>query len=638
MVFRRVSSGFLLVALLALFIANPLSAQTRSLVWDKWDVIIDQVDTANNTFRVRELYVVDFSGTFRFGSAYIPLARLGSITDVSVTQDGRRLSYGCNNAPGTFCTFTEDGNFNIVYNFFAPVTNQTTQIELVYTVSDAIRAYDDDQRIFWDAIPADHFGFPIQAATIRIELPDGAEPREGIDSVEVYGVPGTVQVNGGTIIATATRPLGGNESFSIRASFPRNPNAQPPAWQAADDERAAFEQNTLPLINIVLLGLSLLIGLGGILFVLVRYLTRGVDPKLVSVPEYLSEPPSDLPPAVVGTLMDESADLRDVMSTLLDLARRGYLVIEEIQTPGLFGIGKTSSFIYKRTDKPLDGLRDFERTMLNMIFPGGSLERTLDSMRNTFYTVIPKIQKELYDSLVTEGFFRVSPYTTRTLWATGGVLVIVLAILVLVLGIFVADFTMVFFCVPAALFVVGFVWTVSARAMPAKTQKGAEEAAKWRAFETYLRNLQKYDGVETAAAQFDRFLPYAAAFGFSQAWMRQLTARPDVFVPIPPWYFPTYLGGPWGGGYRSGTPLPDAPYQMPGELVRAGGGLDQASGGLASGLESMSSGLSNMLNNASSVFSSQPQASSGSWSSGGRGFSGGGFSGGFSGGGGRGFG
>ena len=41
------------------------------------------------------------------------------------------------------------------------------------------------------------------------------------------------------------------------------------------------------------------------------------------------EPPGGMTPAEAGTLLDERADMRDVMATLVDLAVRGYLRIEE---------------------------------------------------------------------------------------------------------------------------------------------------------------------------------------------------------------------------------------------------------------------------------------------------------------------
>jgi hypothetical protein len=182
--------------------------------------------------------------------------------------------------------------------------------------------------------------------------------------------------------------------------------------------------------------------------------------------------------------------------------------------------------------------------------------------------------------------------------------------------------------------------------MPAKTRRGAKEAAKWNAFEEYLRNLEKYQGMEEASAHFDQYLPYAVAFGLDRSWIRRF--KQVEYMPIPPWYYPTYLGGPYGRGYIPGTALPRMSGNggLPGELARAGEGgfsLDNMSGNLAAGLESISNGLSTMMESAARVMTSRPQqaasGSSGSWRSGGSRWSGGGFSGGgASGGGSRGFG
>ena len=117
----------------------------------------------------------------------------------------------------------------------------------------------------------------------------------------------------------------------------------PPAWQSSFDQQRAFDENVLPLINLGVIALSLLIAIGGVLFFYIAVsCVRGAIRKIGPVPTYLSEPPSDLPPAVVGTLVDERADPRDAISTIIDLAHRGYLAIEEEQNEGVFGIGRSS--------------------------------------------------------------------------------------------------------------------------------------------------------------------------------------------------------------------------------------------------------------------------------------------------------
>src|SRR5690606_14996702 len=160
------------------------------------------------------------------------------------------------------------------------------------------------------------------------------------------------------------------------------------------------------LVNLGVGALSFLILLGGPLSIVGLWYTRGRDPKVGPVPTYISEPPSDLPPAVVGSLIDEKADVRDIMSTIIDLARRGYMVMEETQEPGFLGIGMNRTFTFKRTDKSVDdGLRPYEKRVMNRIFTSGSDERTLDSLKNKFYTVIPKVKTDLYKELVGEKLF-----------------------------------------------------------------------------------------------------------------------------------------------------------------------------------------------------------------------------------------
>jgi hypothetical protein len=108
----------------------------------------------------------------------------------------------------------------------------------------------------------------------------------------------------------------------------------------------------------------LLIAIGGPLAALLLWYLRGRDPDPGVVPEYLAEPPAELPPAVVGTLIDETAHIHDIMSTLIDLARRGYLTME--QTGG----GAGNDFTFHRTDKPATDLRPYEKTMLTKLFGG----------------------------------------------------------------------------------------------------------------------------------------------------------------------------------------------------------------------------------------------------------------------------
>ena len=634
---KRGLLGVLFGLLILTLAAQPLFAQTRSVYWNAWNVLIDQVDTTQNRFRVTENYDVSFTGPFSFGTANIPTTRLDHIENVTVSQNGVPLRASCSRQAGTYCVTYEDGEINIVYYFLSPINSSREKIQIAYDVHGALRSYEGGDQLWWAAIPTEHYGFPIGAASVKVMLPEDSAPREEIDPVVTYGAPTTVDVDGSTVTATATRSLSGDEGLEIRVQYPHNPNAAAPTWQSSFDTQRAYDENVLPLINLAILAASALIGIGGTLFIIIRLQTRGRDPETGPVPTHLSEPPDNCPPAVVGALVDETADLRDIISTLVDLARRGYVVFEESKTEGVFGFGTDRTFVFKRTDKPLDDLAPFEAQLMREVFPGGTLERAMSSMRNTFYKSIPRLQSDLYAELVRRGFFPRSPETVRANWTGIGTLLGGLGIFGFFMMFVVLETSSLWLALPIAIGWVGAVAIIAGPRMPAKTAHGAETAAKWKAFQRYLSDLQSFAGEEAAAERFDQYLPYAVAFGIERSFLRKFETVP--MVP-PVWYYPTYRGGYWSGGYRPGTPLPSS--GLPGDLARAGGGgLDDMSGGLAGGLESMSDGLTSMLNSASSVMNSRPAntKSSGSWGRGGGSFSGGGFSGGgFSGGGGRGFG
>ncbi|MCB0236142.1 MAG: DUF2207 domain-containing protein, partial [Anaerolineae bacterium] len=180
------------------------------------------------------------------------------------------------------------------------------------------------------------------------------------------------------------------------------------------------------------------------------------------------------------------------------------------------------------------------------------------------------------------------------------------------------------------------------------TPKGAEEAAKWLAFKRYMENLEQYTKVEEAQEIFDRYLPYAIAFGLEKSWIEKFA---KVNTAPPPWFYPgPYLGprprryiwwtgagyGPIGSGGGGMSPSEGGSMAPP--------SMSDMSRGMGASLASMSAGLGAMLTSSSNALSSRPapQAGSGSWGSrswsGGSGFGGGGWSGGggFGGGGGGG--
>ncbi len=618
------SVGILLILTVVLAGALPASAQSKTLVWERYDVFLDI--SPNGDLRVTERQTINFtSGTFTFGFAVIPLDKVERIVDVHVSEPGvgsyQETDYSIE--PFTFWTDQSGDELEIRWNF-PPTSDSTRTFELSYTVQGGVRIYESGDKLQWMAIDSER-DFPIGAASVQVTIPEGAS-FEDIDSA---GVAAEWQQgeDGRSVSYVAQRRMSPSDTFEVGVEFTHGViPAQTPMWQPEVDREEFFDLNVRPVLTLIVGLMAALFAIGLPLLVYLLWSSRGRDPGVGPVPDHLSDPPSDLPPGVLGSLIDEQADMQDVVASIVDLARRGYLTIEETEKPGLLGFD-TQDFVFRRTEKEDGDLRAYERRIMRGMFRRGRVERELSDLRNKFYRHLDDIQEELYKELVREGFFKSRPDKTRGRWTGIGIGGLGLAFLGGVFLVPLSSLTGAFPCLAVGLGFGGVALILAARHMPVKTRKGTEAAAKWEAFRSYLRQIEKLTDLEEASGLFEQYLPYAIAFGMNNSWINKFTRLTNA--PAPGWYipFPRPAGGTASGGGRGlAKEVPSG----------SGGGLQSMSDSMAGGLQSMSDGLTRMLNSTGRVLKSAPSSSG---TSGGGGFSGGGFSvGGGGGGGGRGFG
>ncbi|MDT8307759.1 MAG: DUF2207 domain-containing protein [Anaerolineae bacterium] len=617
---------FVLAAVLLAPVATLVpeaSAQAKSFYWERFDVDIQVLE--NGDLIVTENQTLTFSGgTFSAGFRTIPTGSAGNndgIDRVEVTEGDVRYTENRSEQPHTFYV-QRYGDTTEINWFFAPALG-SQRYTIRYRVRGAVRTEESGDQVFWNAMPAD-LGSHVSAGRVTITLPEGIEAAAStalLGGRETGSVVTETSADGRRVTFDLNQGRPAGSDFEVGVRFPSGQLAlETASWQQAEQ--------VADVASLIILLFALLITIGGPIGAVLLWYLRGRDPDPGVVPEYLAQPPGDLPPAVVGTLVDETAHIHDVMSTLVDLARRGYLTMEQTGSSG-------DDFTFHRTDKPVADLRPFERTMIEKLFKGKKT-RSLDSLRYSFAQHLPAIRSQLYEELVSEGLTASSPEGVRQRYGclaflVGGVGIISAFALPSLFG---GISTVV--CPAIGLVLTAVVLFGFSRVMPAKTEAGAVAAAKWLAFKRYLRDIEKYSDLQEARDIFEQYLAYAVAFGLERSWIRKFSSIPGV--PIPPWYQPHpryggYGGGPifFPGGGRQGSS---------GSGGRPGGGmpdLESMSGGLTGGLEAMSGGLTRMLNSTQSVLqSTRPSSSSSGSRSFGGGFSGG-FSGGSSGGGGGGF-
>ncbi len=620
-------------AFIALFIALvPAAVEAKELHWERYDVTIDV--NQDGTLRVTEDQAISFDeGMFSQGYAVIPLDRVEEITNVQISENGQPYTRSQSGGdPGTYTVRQIGGELEILWWFDPAFGPEVRDFSLSYDVAGALRVYDDppSNQLWWRAIDED-FTADIASSTTTVNLPGEVLPRDltagaftqGYDADQIQ----VAQIDGDTVVFIATN-IDQGDAIEARVSFPPLTTAVAPSWQVDDDRRRAREEELEPyqaLANVLFLGAGLMLAIGGPVGLYAIWHSYGRDTPVEIPLDILREPPDDLPPGAVGTLIDESADIHDLVATMVDLAERNIIHIEE-QSSEILGISYSRDWEITKTGS-FAQLSPAEKALTGALF-GSKQEVKLKEIRKRFGKQQGTVRKAFYQELVQRGYFPRNPETVRRYWRIGGVVLLAgIVFFGFQLWSIVGSFAPFVLAVLFGLGISGIALIIMAGYMPRKTPKGAEAAARWVAFRRYLEEIERYQDLKQAQEIFARYLPYAVAFGIEKSWVRKF-ARVDT--PAPGWYGPRHGRG-WphnrpvvidsgrGGG---GFDMPSAPS------------LDSMSESFSGSLQGMSDGLFAMFNQASSSF--RPYSESSGGSSGGFGGGGGSFGGG-GGGGSRGF-
>lgn len=268
----------------------------------------------------------------------------------------------------------------------------------------------------------------------------------------------------------------------------------------------------------------------GLAIVRWRWGARQHAPGSVTViPEF--EPPDEVLPAEADVLIRGRPGRRDVTATIIDLALRSFLRIEEGSSPRA-----RRTWVLERGAASVDELRDYERVALAGLFAHGS-KIELVALAPRFFVVADLVQEELERDVVRQGWFAGPPGRLRSRWATAGWVLALAGIAVT----FVLGNTLGLGLVGAAVTAVGVVVYATSPWRPARTPAGEALARRVAGFRLFLRTAeaarQRYAEKERI---FEDYLPFAIAFGFVEGWVHGfgLVDRPGDFEedtpgPIP---------------------------------------------------------------------------------------------------------
>src|SRR6185369_2871832 len=180
----------------------------------------------------------------------------------------------------------------------------------------------------------DEWDVPVGEASAQILLPVGAT---GIRTIEFTGSYGSKErdakttVTGSTVNVAMLRPLGFHEGLTVVVGWDKGFVKEP----SGADQVAQFLTSNWPLfVPLFVLG-----------FMFWLWYTRGRDPRVGPIAVQYA-PPDGMTPAEAGALVDENTDMRDITATIVDLAVRGYIVIEEKEKSGMMGLVHNKEYAF----------------------------------------------------------------------------------------------------------------------------------------------------------------------------------------------------------------------------------------------------------------------------------------------------
>jgi uncharacterized membrane protein len=450
------------------------------------------------------------------GSNYTLFLKLKGVTD----ESGNQLKY----------EKSRQGPSLHLKIYVPGATDSTKTVRISYLTPNAIRYFDDHDEFFWN-VTGNDWPVPIDHASALVALPQSASG--SIRAQAFTGVYGsrdqeaTSEVKGTNASFETTNPLPMRGGLTLDVYIPKGILKQPGAltriWWFLSSNSILF----LPLFAFA------------VMFTMWWY--KGKDPKsgLSVAPMY--EPPKDMTPAEVGTLVDDSVDPRDITSTVVDLAVRGYLKIEETDEKHLVFSNKDYIFHLLKQRPEWDGLASHERVLIEHMYEGGGETCRLSSMKNHFYTAIPAIKQDIIAELKNKDMYTLDPDSAKG-YVVGAAILIGIPF-VLLQAFHVVDFFLSPLMAVVGIGLSALIIILFGRQMTAKSLLGQRTKVQILGFQEFMNRVDADRLKRMPPDTFEKFLPYAMALGVEHRWAQ---AFKDIVKDPPSWYYSPTGYGPYG--------------------------------------------------------------------------------------------
>ena len=555
-----------LIALACLWLTGPISAKSYRIA----RVAIDARLAGDGSLQVTESRTYAFEESFHYAFRTLPTGQGEAYEAIGVSEGETAYRLADSGEPGTFRVTPRADAIEVRWFFRA---RGARTYDLDYRVKPVAKRHADAAVLYFQFLGSD-WDVSSREVTVRVRPPVPVAR----DSVRAWlhgPLWGEVAIGEhGDITARCAR-VPPHVAFEIRALLPLAILPEAPLVTGAararvmqEEARWAEEANRLRAEAQRRLaeraarraagwrGLPL-IGLAGIAAWYLIWRARGMRPALPesSAQVLVSAPPAETPPAFVGYLLkDRQVGGMDLTATIFDLARRGFLILQEgrREQRRLFGGTRpvpTYTLELKRDElrRNESGLLPHESSLLRFLFD------ELAQGRNAIDLATLKRQRSRMTRFFTKWARQVKAEARAREYFDGGSLRGFYASLAVGFGLLVLTIPAALICgepavVPAGS---GVVVLLLSLLIPHRTEAGEREARQWKGLKRYL---QSYGAPGATPADprptLDAFLVYGIVLGLGDKAYRRLVgslAPGDANV-----YVPWYIAHGGSGGFDAG--------------------------------------------------------------------------------------
>ena len=535
---------------LVLGFAAPVPASAKSFRLAAVEVEAEVRPDAS--MRVTDHITYDFEGEFHNGTRTIPRGDY-RIVEVSVRDRaaGRPLPF-------------EGDAYDLAWHFDARDEQRT--FDITYTVLGAVKVGSDVGELYWKFVGPDHPG--IGRVAVVVDLPGSGidvrawahGPLNGLVEPEGNRVRASVdEVPAGQFVELrVTQPADDFTAATARTGETRLPSVLAEEQRLADEANAnraraaEAERRRERLWDAVGVLAPIAAGGGWVLF-FVLWVRYGREHRVQhDVGEYLRDLPGD-PPAFIGMLREWGSVTPSLLSaTLVDLAQRGHLTIEEIREDRWILPDKVDwrfTAAVPREGREGSALLPFEATILARLFAAGPTTTQSEvtawcrSHRTDAQRWWEDVKKQLRDEFKARNYIEGGKglvFAANSLTGFG----------VMVLGPAAAANGGLSGWFGVLVFASGLLQIFLTPLLRRRTPAGRQRLEEWVAVERFLRDFSQLEDAPVGhVVLWERYLVYAVALGVTAAVASALAARipPEQAASgghaFAPWYI-----GPHGPG------------------------------------------------------------------------------------------